>query len=140
MIWRSICQEKIIPKLLTDLRITIQILLNRFVFFFLKKNFFFGIQAILKTFHKETADGFEVSEKTFRFVVRNVNRLVPGSTQASEAHMIRGLPWKILVIPRQREGVLNSLGFFLQEGFKDFIFYALAWRLSRFSTRNYIIN
>ena len=87
-----------------------------------KKFFFFGIQAILKTFHKETADGFEVSEKTFRFVVRNVNRLVPGSTQASEAHMIRGLPWKILVIPRQREGVLNSLGFFLQEGFKDFIF------------------
>ena len=53
-------------------------------------------------------------------MVRNVNRLVPGSTQASEAHMIRGLPWKILVIPRQREGVLNSLGFFLQEGFEYF--------------------
>ena len=60
-------------------------------------------------------------------MVRNVNRLVPGSTQASEAHMIRGLPWKILVIPRQREGVLNSLGFFLQEGFEDFflIFFVL---------------
>ena len=56
-------------------------------------------------------------------MVRNVNRLVPGSTQASEAHMIRGLPWKILVIPRQREGVLNSLGFFLQEGFAFFLIF-----------------
>lgn len=61
-------------------------------------------------------DGYEVSEKTFTHIVKNVHKLVYGSTSPSEPHMIRGLPWKILVMPRQgaRDGNLSSLGFFLQ--------------------------
>lgn len=60
-------------------------------------------------------DGFEVSEKQFRHVVKNVNKLVYGSTSPSTPQHIRGLPWKILVMPRpNREGQTVSLGFFLQ--------------------------
>lgn len=60
-------------------------------------------------------EGFGVSERTFLHVVKDVHKLVYGSTSASQPHNIRGLPWKILVMPRQtREGNLSSLGFFLQ--------------------------
>ena len=60
-------------------------------------------------------DGFEVSELKFRHTVKNVHKLVYGSTSASEPHFIRGLPWKILVMPRpNREGQTVSVGFFLQ--------------------------
>ncbi len=60
-------------------------------------------------------DGFEVSELKFRHTVKNVHKLVYGSTSASPPHFIRGLPWKILVMPRpNREGQTVSVGFFLQ--------------------------
>ena len=59
--------------------------------------------------------GHDISERTLRHTVKNVNQLIFGNTSSSEPEMIRGLPWRILVMPRQgRDGKLASLGFFLQ--------------------------
>lgn len=48
-------------------------------------------------------------------LVLDVHKLTLGSTSSSKPEMIRGLPWRILVMPRpSRENKINTLGFFLQ--------------------------
>ena len=70
--------------------------------------------------HEETGlepleTGHDISEKVLRHTVTNINQLQNGQTSSSKPEMIRGLPWKILVMPRTgRDGKLSSLGFFLQ--------------------------
>lgn len=58
--------------------------------------------------------GFYRSEATFSFNVDNIHKLSESVT--STATYVRGLPWKILVMPRTSHdrGGLKSLGYFLQ--------------------------
>jgi len=59
--------------------------------------------------------GFYRSEATFSYTVENVNKLTDSVT--SPPTWVRGLPWKILVMPRpghDRNGTTKNLGYFLQ--------------------------
>ena len=58
--------------------------------------------------------GFYRSEATFTFTVENIHKLSESVT--SPPTYVRGLPWKILVMPRTSHdrGGMKSLGYFLQ--------------------------
>lgn len=59
--------------------------------------------------------GFYRSEATFSFTVDNIHKLTDSVTSPST--YVRGLPWKILIMPRSghdRGGPSKSLGYFLQ--------------------------
>ena len=60
-------------------------------------------------------DGYDISEKTLRHTIVDVHKLTVGGTSSSLPEMIRGLPWRILVMPRPgQENKKQYLGFFLQ--------------------------
>ena len=59
--------------------------------------------------------GFYRSEATFSYTVENIHKLTESVT--SPPTYVRGLPWRILVMPRNnhdRSGNIKSLGYFLQ--------------------------
>lgn len=52
------------------------------------------------------------SEATFQLTIDNFSKMT--ETILSEAHYVRGLPWKIMAMPRSSNEKDKSLGFFLQ--------------------------
>ena len=48
----------------------------------------------------DEGDGYDISEKTLRHTIHDVHKLTVGQTSSSKPEMIRGLPWRILVMPR----------------------------------------
>ncbi|CRK86286.1 CLUMA_CG000165, isoform A [Clunio marinus] len=52
------------------------------------------------------------SEATFQLTIENFSKL--SETILSDAHYVRGLPWKIMAMPRSANDKDKSLGFFLQ--------------------------
>lgn len=52
------------------------------------------------------------SEATFQLRIENFSKM--SETILSEAHYVRGLPWKIMAMPRSSNDKDKSLGFFLQ--------------------------
>jgi ubiquitin carboxyl-terminal hydrolase 7 len=52
------------------------------------------------------------SEATFQLTIENFSKM--SETILSDAHYVRGLPWKIMAMPRSSNDKDKSLGFFLQ--------------------------